>query len=167
MSGKGVSNIHPKQNRRDQMVMENVHDPYQARLKLKAPTVCSSCDAVYQKGRWTWESKPKQADSVRCPACQRAQDRVPAGFLTIQPEYFSTRKDEIMSLIMHTEEREKKAHPMKRIMQIDDQSNGMEITFTDPGLARNIGDAVKNAYGGTLDYKYTQGEFMLRVKLEK
>ncbi|MBT8140814.1 MAG: hypothetical protein KJO88_00445 [Gammaproteobacteria bacterium] len=107
------------------------------------------------------------AARILCPACQRTQDKVPAGFLTIQNDYFAKRKNEIMSLIRHTEEHEKQAHPMKRIMHIDDTSDTMQITFTDPGLARNIGDALESAYGGKLDYQYTTGEFMLRVTLEK
>ena len=43
----------------------------------------------------------------------------------------------------------------------------MLITSTEPRLVRNIGDALKQAYGGQLNYEYTAGEFMLRVKLSK
>lgn len=165
MSGKGVSALHPKQNRGDQRIQESDHDPYHAKLKLKEPTTCSSCAAVFKKGHWTWAPAPDDAKSVVCPACQRMQDRVPAGFLRIDKEYFNSRKDQIMSLIHHTETRERQSHPMKRIMDMQDSESVLEITFTDPRLARNIGDALKSAYGGSLNYQYTSSEFMLRVTL--
>ena len=167
MSGKGVSVLHPKQNRRDQMVIESEHDPYHKKQKLKENTVCTACASVFKNARWSWESAEESSHATLCPACQRIRDKVPAGYLTISKAYLSTRKDEIVSLIHHVEIRERQAHPMKRIMQTTETDEHMEITFTDPRLARNIGDAIKKAYGGNLDYQYTAGEFMLRVTLQK
>lgn len=165
MSGKGDSSLHPKQNRRDQMIIESDHDPYHKKLKLKAPTVCTNCASVFKKGRWTWAPEPKDSEKTMCPACQRTRDKVPAGFLTITHDYIGNRQTEIMNLIHHTIVRERQAHPMKRIMDTVDEDDQLRITFTDPHLARNVGDAVEKAYGGTLDYQYTPGEFILRVKL--
>lgn len=165
MSAKGVHNYRGER-RRDRMLKEDVHDPYEAKLKLKENSTCKSCNAVYKKGRWTWAPAPDSSIQATCPACQRIQDKVPAGFLSIAQKYFGTRKTEIMNLIRHTETRERQAHPLKRIINIDDKDELMQITFTDPRLARNIGDALKSAYGGKLDYQYTPGEFMLRVTLE-
>jgi hypothetical protein len=33
-------------------------DPYQARQKLKEPTACPKCGAVYHHGRWQWGRRP-------------------------------------------------------------------------------------------------------------
>jgi len=38
------------------------------------------------------------------------------------------------------------------------------ITTTDPHLARNIGEAVRSAYKGRLEYHYNKEENLLRVR---
>ena len=44
--------------RHDRFVQEYQHDSYKMPGKLKEPTVCKSCGALYHKGRWTWGAKP-------------------------------------------------------------------------------------------------------------
>ncbi|MDP6980799.1 MAG: hypothetical protein QF570_19725 [Myxococcota bacterium] len=39
-------------SRRDRLIQEHRHDPYQARAKLKEPSVCSGCQAAFHNGRW-------------------------------------------------------------------------------------------------------------------
>lgn len=43
------------------------------------------------------------------------------------------------------------------------QENGMLITFTDPHLARGVGDALHHAYKGELDFAYQAEERILRA----
>jgi NMD protein affecting ribosome stability and mRNA decay len=139
------------------------HDPYHARLKLKEPTVCPDCGAVFTRGRWSWGEAPDGAHETRCPACQRGQDRVPAAFLTLSGDFRQAHDEEIRNLIRNYEEREKAEHPMKRIMAMEETDEGLSITFTDAHLARGIGEALHHAYEGELDYQYTKGDNMLRV----
>ena len=63
----------------------------------------------------------------------------------------------------HTEELEKGEHPMHRIIDIQDQKDGLEITTTDIHLPRRIGEALHNAYRGDLDFHYDEEEYRLRV----
>ena len=65
--------------RRDRLIRERVHDPYQAREKLPDPTVCRDCGAMYRRGRWIWGSAPADAHVAQCPACHRIQDGYPEG----------------------------------------------------------------------------------------
>src|SRR5271157_1163846 len=37
------------------------HDPYQPKGKYREPTICSTCRAIYQRGRWAWGEAPEQA----------------------------------------------------------------------------------------------------------
>lgn len=163
MSGKGTSTMHPGQSRGDRLIREMDHDPYHSKLKLKEPTVCPQCNAVYQKGRWSWSNAPADAHETTCPACQRIHDKVPAAFLTLSGGFLDEHKDEIMNLIGNYEQREKTEHPLKRLMGKEEQDGKLVLTFTDPHLARGIGEALHKAYEGELDYQYTEGEFMLRV----
>ncbi len=47
--------------RRDRLVGETRHDPYQATQKRPEPTVCPGCGAVFHEGRWQWLTKPAGA----------------------------------------------------------------------------------------------------------
>lgn len=145
------------------LLRELDHDPYHSKVKLKEPTVCPQCHAVYHKGHWSWTKEPDKAHSTLCPACLRVKDKVPAGFLTIQGDFIQEHDNEITNLIKNTEEREKQEHPLKRIMDCKSEADAIVYSFTDAHLARNIGEALQHAYQGELDYQYTNEDIMLRV----
>ena len=141
------------------------HDPYHSHKKLEEPAGCPECNAVYHQGRWQWMVAPLHAHQALCPACQRIKDQCPAGFLKISGDFLSHHADEISQLIHHTEDREKREHALKRIMDIHEETDGsLNITFTDPHLARNVGEALHSAYKGDLDYHYHKGEYFRRVR---
>lgn len=153
--------VRPK--RKDRLIQELEHDPYQVRRKIKSPATCPDCGAVYMSGRWTWKQAPPNATPHVCPACQRIADRVPAAFLTLRGKFMHGHKDEILRLIQNYEAREQKDHPLKRIMDREEREDEMVLSFSDAHLARGIGAALHNAYEGELDYEYSKGEIMLRV----
>lgn len=156
-----------RQGRQDRLIQELEHDPYHSKHKLEEPTVCPDCGAVFSHGRWTWGDAPEGAHEYPCPACHRVRDRVPAAFLTLRGDFLCEHKEEIMNLVHNYETREKAEHPLKRIMGIEKQAQGLEISFTDAHLARGIGDAIHHAYEGDIDYQYTKQDIMLRVTWER
>lgn len=164
MSRDRQSSDYLRGGRRDRLLRELDHDPYHAKVKLKDPTTCPDCSAVYHKGRWTWEEPPEKSHPHRCPACQRIHDKVPAAFLVLSGSFRKQHHDEIHNLIHNYAERERKEHPMKRIIATERDGDDMVITFTDAHLARGIGEAFHNAYEGDLDYAYDDGDIMLRVR---
>ena len=144
------------------------HDPYHARKKFSEPTACPDCGAIYRDGHWQWGQAVAGAEQHRCPACQRIHDRCPAGFLSISGGFFGEHEDEIRHLIRNVEQREKSSHALKRIIAIEEQPDGgLLATFTDPHLARAVGEALHSAYQGDLDYHYQEGEFLLRVSWQR
>ena len=149
--------------RQDRLIVDADHDPYHATRKIKSPAVCPDCAAVYRDGRWTWQAATDDASEHRCPACQRIADRLPAAFLSIRGRFFRKHRREILNLIQNTAAREREAHPLKRIMAIDELASNVELTFTDAHLARGIGEALHNAYGGDIEYQYSKGDILLRV----
>lgn len=160
-SGNRDASLPP--TRRDRLLKELVHDPYMATRKLPEPTVCPSCEAVFHEGRWMWGERPTKTAEVLCPACRRAHDKEPAGLLTISGEFWRAHEDEIKNLARNVESREKAEHPMKRIMDMDTRDDRLAISFTEPHLARAVGEAIEHAYNGELDFRYNQGEYYLRV----
>ena len=149
--------------RRDRLLREREHDPYKSRGKLPGPTACPECGVVFQKGRWQWTERPEGCREALCPACQRVHDRCPAGYLTLSGAFFREHRDEIVQLANNVEAREKNLHPLRRIMAVADQDDGILITTTEMEMARTIGDAIHHAYQGTLDYLYTAESNILRV----
>jgi NMD protein affecting ribosome stability and mRNA decay len=150
--------------RRDRLIQERRHDPYQARQKPAEPSACPECHAVFQGGRWQWGQPAADSHEVVCPACQRVGDRMPAGILTLCGEFHLAHRAEILGLIRHVEEREAKQHPLKRIMEVSESGDELEITTCEASLARAIGDAIRHAYRGELNYRYPEGSGVLRVE---
>ena len=150
--------------RRDRLIQERRHDPYAARAKPREPSTCPSCQAVFQDGRWQWGRAIEGAHALVCPSCQRIADGLPAGILVLSGGFHLAHRVEILGLIRHIEEREAKHHPLKRIMQVSETGDELEVTTCDASLARSIGDALHHAYQGELDYHYSDGGNVLRVQ---
>ncbi len=148
---------------RDRLMLGDRDDAYERQGKPSEPTECPQCHAVFHHGHWTWEHAPENAHRTLCPACRRAKDHYPAGFVTLEGPFFTAHMDEIMRLIHNIEEREKGEHPLKRIMSLEKQDGSVTVTTTDVHLARGIGDAVQRAYQGDLEFQYNDSERMLRV----
>ena len=43
-----------RRTRRGNVFEERVHDAYKSSAKLRSPTRCPDCGAVYHDGRWQW-----------------------------------------------------------------------------------------------------------------
>jgi hypothetical protein len=144
---------------------EHIHDPYKTRRKLQDPTTCRECGALYHKGRWTWPSSPTPADVPQqtCQACHRIRDRCPAGWLTVKGDFVNAHRDELFHTVRHQEQLEKSEHPLHRIMGVEDQEDGFVVTTTDIHLPRRIGEALRRAYHGSLDFHYDEEAYLLRV----
>jgi len=148
---------------REQLLEGYGKDSYKSKLKPPDPTRCPDCGAVFHKGRGSWESAPEGAREQRCPACQRIHDRFPAGFVALSGEFFRGHRDEILHLVRHCEEKERAAHPVQRIMAIEDTAEGVLVTTTDVHLARNISERIHDAYKGGLGLHYSKEENLLRA----
>lgn len=131
-------------------IHEEAHDAYGLRGKLREPTACSECGALYREGRWIWGSPPADAHRVVCPACRRIADDYPDGSILVSGAFAAGRREEILALARHQEEREKAEHPLNRILRTSDEDAGLRITTTRRRLARAIGRALERAYGGEL-----------------
>lgn len=149
--------------RHDRTVQEYQHDTYKLRGKLKEPTVCTECGATFHKGRWTWGTKPADADEIICPACMRIRDKYPKGFVTLKGSFKDEQHEQVLGLVKNTEQIEKTEHPLSRIMSIETKPEGLVISTTDSHLPRRIGEGLKHAYHGELELHYDQDEDFVRI----
>ncbi len=149
---------------------EELHDPYKPRKKPDEPCLCRECGAVNQGGRWRWQLAKEKHDGLQkelCPACQRIHDNFPAGELILTGGFLAGHKHEIIELARHTEEAERKEHPLQRIMSVDDAGGKVTIRTTDIHLPRRIGHAIFDAYKGELDTHYDKAAYFVRMTWER
>lgn len=158
-----MSTSHLPRNNKDRSVRGPKHDPYKAKGKLREPSVCRQCKAVYHKGRWTWDPVPSNSHDIVCPACERIRDGAPSGVLLLTGEFVAKHRDEILGLARNEETRAKAKHPLARLIKIEDQPEGVVITTTDPHLARRMGEALQHAHHGTFTCRYEENEDLIRV----
>jgi len=119
---------------------------------------------VYQDGRWQWLKRPAAFNEHVCPACQRIRDRYPAGFITLSGKFFTAHREDVVNLARREEAREKAEHPLQRIIDIRDESDGTLVTTTDLRIAHKIADAIQQAYQGSLEVKFTPDEYRVRIR---
>lgn len=152
---------------RNKLFQEHEHDAYKARGKLREPTLCPECGAVFHKGRWQWLPRPPGAHSEICPACHRIRDRFPAGYVELKGDFLRERREDVVNLVRHVEAKAKAEHPLQRIMAITEEAGGLMVTTTDIHLAHGIGEALQHAYRGKLTSHYNPEEKLLRVHWER
>lgn len=141
----------------------SVTDPYTATKKLREPTACPQCGAVYHAGHWQWLERPASAHEELCPACHRIEDEFPAGELTVSGQFLARHRDEIRQIILRQQEIEKSEHPLNRVMKIDDANDAIVVTTTEIHLPRRIGEALKSAFDGELEFSYDEDGYFLRA----
>ncbi len=153
-----------REQRRDRLIHEHIHDPYKRRLKLPEPTVCPDCGAVYREGRWQWAAAyPEKAHRESCQACNRIRDQYPAGEISLRGAFVQQHKDEILQLVRHHEAEEKREHPLHRIMRVEDTPQSVVIRTTDIHLPRRIADALRCAFKGELRQQYEEETCFIRI----
>lgn len=119
---------------------------------------------MYRAGRWMWGAPPVDAKPVLCPACHRLRDDYPAGIVTLTGSFHLEHREELLNLASNIVARENGQHPLKRLMEVSEQGDELTFKTTDAGLARNIGDAIRAAYDGELEYHYPEDGGLLRVR---
>ena len=146
-------------------VMEGMgNDAYRPGAKPKGPAHCPACGAVFRKGRWSWGAAPAGARRLRCPACRRIDERLPAGLVSLGGTFFAAHRKEILARVKQCEAQEKAEHPLERIMAITAQgADGTLVTTTSVHLARLVGHALEHAFKGELTRSYDREDNRLRV----
>ena len=126
--------------------------------KLTEPAACPDCGCSYREGRWTWQPAPADAYPTRCPACERIASDYPAGVVQLRGGFALSHREELMNLLHNVEEREKRDHPLKRILAVSDEADGFTVSVTDAKLAEAFGSALHRAFEGQLERPSTSGE---------
>ena len=150
--------------RQDRLLQEEVHDPYFVKQRYRDPSVCEKCNVVFRNGAFEWmETIPRNAGRMICPACRRIEDKFEGGVVTLEGDFLSRHKSDILNLITKTEKTEQMSRPLERIISLTDRGNKIEILTTYEHIARRIGQAIHKAFKGNLAVQYREGEKYARV----
>lgn len=138
-------------------------DPYQAKGKYGEPTVCSDCNASFHDGRWSWDPPAEGAAQARCPACRRVRDKLPAGTLVLEGPFVEAHQDDLLHLLRNEAERERREHPLHRVMEIATTVRRIQVATTDIHLPQRLGEAVRRAFDGELGVRYGPDDYCARA----
>jgi hypothetical protein len=140
--------------RHEQLTPPRHDDAYRLDAKLPDPVECPRCQATYHEGRWTWHRRPTRVPQVKCPACRRMEDNVPAAAVMLDGPWFAQHRTEVLDRVLAVESRERSQHAMQRIVSMRDSGGGVEVTTTDPHLARGIAVALHDAFKGETEMHF-------------
>jgi NMD protein affecting ribosome stability and mRNA decay len=167
--------VHPRSNTKEPVhIRRNVEafeDPYKDEEHLPERSVCRRCGDIYMSGRWynpdQVPDRPNhtqhEANMVNCPACRKLRDHLPSGVLRLTGQFVMDHREEILNLIRNQAHKADSVNPMERVMTIEAQPDGMELTTTNEKLAQRIGRAMHKAYSGALEYKWSEDNRLARV----
>ncbi len=100
---------------------------------------------------------------LTCQACHRINDGYPAGLVSLAGPRLPALKAQILQLVRHEEEAERKEHPLNRVVEIEEGAEGLMVKTTDIHLPRRIGEAVQRAYRGELEIHFDEQNYFVRV----
>jgi hypothetical protein len=150
--------------RQDRLLQDDIHDPYFVKQRYRDPSMCEKCNVVFRNGAFEWVKKlPANASRIICPACRRMEDKFEGGVVTLEGDFLSQHKSDILNIITNTEKAELTSRPLERIISLTDQGNKVEIQTTYEHLARRIGEAIHKACKGELAVQYPGGQKYARV----
>jgi NMD protein affecting ribosome stability and mRNA decay len=144
----------------------HLEDPYLTRKSYKEPTICPRCGLVYRHRRWQkmpeFDSN-KAAQRHKCPACRKEEDHYVMGIVHISGDFFTPRRQEMVNMLRNEEKKILNHNPLERIMGIVDEDDGVRVETTSENLAVHLGRMLYSAYGGDVEYKFSEEQKLARV----
>lgn len=167
-SGKGLIR---SLNRRG--VRSNMSPPAKLETqRLKEPSVCERCGAVYERSVWRHRrlntAALEKVAWVTCPACAQVRegDRY-FGRVLIRGPYAVANADVIRRRVQNVGRRSAYTQPQRRIMSIDSNGKTIEVLTTSQKLAHRIARELEKAFGGKATFKWSDRDGTLLTTWRK
>lgn len=145
--------------------------PLRVSKPSKDPAICSNCQAVWHKGKWSLDPSTRREVrrwgspiTVACPACRSAQEGNPNGILYLTGSFLVQNRAEILNLLRNAARAAAAKNPLERIIRIKaDSRDPLVVETTSERLARRLGRAINKACGGALDIRSSHEDKLVRV----
>lgn len=131
--------------------------------RLKDPTVCDRCGAIYTRKTWRFDHPVTRellaaASWDICPACEQTKNGIGYGRIVLRQlpptagEVVVRRRiDNVASRAAHTQ-------PERRVISVDRNGDGLEVLTTSQELAHRIGREIEKAFGGRCRYSWSDDD---------
>lgn len=136
--------------------------------------VCPRCQAISEQKRWFIDEQRYRelkglpgVEEVVCSGCRRIEAQVYGGEVFLKSPLLTTRKDEALSLIDHTAEKEMRKNPIARVASVEFRDDEIHVLTTTRWLAQRIGKEFAKALGGELTIDNLLQEKFSRVRWER
>jgi NMD protein affecting ribosome stability and mRNA decay len=147
-----------------------VEDPYQPEEGQEA-AACTQCHALYRGKRWFFDADlyhrltgARQVREVLCPTCRKIKDRYPEGILTLEGEFFTQHREEIVQLLEKEAARVSGRSVADRIIHmVPEGQDRLVVETTTEKLAQHLGRTVYRAFKGDLHFKWSEMDRFVRV----
>jgi NMD protein affecting ribosome stability and mRNA decay len=144
----------------------HLQDPYLTRKSYKEPTLCPRCGLVFKKRRWQRLDdfdKKTAVEKHKCPACRKEEDHYVMGIVYIRGNFFGMRRNEILNMLKNEENKQIAHNPLDRIMAIRNENDSTLVETTSENLALHLGRMLYHAYGGEIEYRFSDDQKLARV----
>ena len=91
----------------------------------------------------------------------------PARVVTISGAFALAHASELLNLVRHREREENREHPEHRIMRIEEKPGTIVIETTDVHLPHAIGEALHDAFKGSLKFRYPEESYFVEVRWDR
>lgn len=121
------------------------------------PTVCEACGALFT--RRTWRNDRPMTDALlarakwtTCPACKQAGSREYFGRVLIRGAFVDGNESLIRQRVENVAARAGHTQPMRRLVSIERDGEGLEVLTTSQKLAHRIAHELKKVFRGRATY---------------
>jgi hypothetical protein len=155
--GKGLIRSLARAGTRSQKV-----PPVEARAeRLREPTACERCGAVFLNRTWRRDHKVTtalldRAEWAICPACEQTSRTEGFGRIVIGGEFASRSEEAIRARIRNVTRRAQFTQPERRVVSIERHGDGFEVLTTSQKLAHRIVHELKKAFRGRASYQWSE-----------
>ena len=156
-----TSKVVPKAGSSQRGVRSDRKPPVAAKTaKLKEPTVCDRCGAVFMGRTWRRDHPVThialtRSDWATCPACEQSRNQIAYGRILFKGIYVREHEDAIRRRIGNVAARAEYTQPQRRVISATWEGNDFEVLTTSQKLAHRIVTEIKKAFGGTTTYSWS------------
>jgi NMD protein affecting ribosome stability and mRNA decay len=145
---------------------KKTHPSEAARGRLREPSVCERCGAIFARRVWRAGRKVSGSLLARahwtvCPACEQAGASVGFGRVLIRGPYARLHEEAIRRRIANVAARSAATQPERRLSAIERRGDVLEVVTTSQKLAHRIAHELRKAFRGRATYTWSDDGTLL------